>query len=427
MELTVNPTRALKGAIQLPGSKSYTIRSFIVASCGGRSTILAPSNCEDALMAMKAAKKLGAHFSRTRGGYTVTAAAGAKRISRIDVGESGTTLRFILPLAALGGGRVTIAGKGSLVGRPNMHLTRALRSMGLKIKGSGEKEGVPIVIEGGKLKGGRVTVDGSLSSQFISSLLIASPRWENDTHLIIRGRKQVSVDYIEMTIKVLRSAGIKLKAQGFRHFYIKGKQEFGGLKDFTVPSDLGLAAFHLAAGCLLHSRIRLKGNLSASLKQADGRIMAFLRKMGARFTQTSQAIDLAGPFRLKGGTFSLKDCPDLVPIMAVVAMFAEGKTRLTDIAHARAKESNRISDLRRELLKVGAAVSEKKGELIITPKAKYRTGATLNPHNDHRLAMAFAVLGLKVGVRVKTIGCTRKSYPDFVKDLKALSADINVA
>ena len=146
--------------------------------------------------------------------------------------------------------------------------------------------------------------------------------------------------------------------------------------------------------------------------------------MGAQFTRSRKAIRMRGPFVLKGGVFSLQDCPDLVPIMAVLALFAKGRTVLKNIYHARAKESDRISDLRRELLKIGAKVEERPNALVIYPLTNPKTKVTLDPHRDHRLAMAFAVLGLRVGVNVKDIECCRKSYPDFVRDFKALGASI---
>ncbi len=142
--------------------------------------------------------------------------------------------------------------------------------------------------------------------------------------------------------------------------------------------------------------------------------------MGVKMPRTSRSIRIKGPFALKGGVFSLKDCPDLVPIMAVMAMFASGTTRLKDIGHARVKESDRISDLRKELLRCGADIEEKADELIIHPCADYRRGVVLDPHQDHRLAMAFAVLGLKLGVTVKDVQCTSKSYPGFVKSFRSL-------
>ncbi|MDZ4242130.1 MAG: 3-phosphoshikimate 1-carboxyvinyltransferase, partial [Candidatus Omnitrophota bacterium] len=150
-------------------------------------------------------------------------------------------------------------------------------------------------------------------------------------------------------------------------------------------------------------------------------------RMGVRFRRTKNALLIRGPFALKGGRFSLKDCPDLVPVMAVLALFARGTTRLCDIRHARVKESDRISDLRSELLKTGADVRETQTELIINPRPGYRSGVLLDPHQDHRLAMAFSVLGLKIGTKIRDIDCVRKSYPGFVRDIRALGAKVSRA
>jgi 3-phosphoshikimate 1-carboxyvinyltransferase len=144
--------------------------------------------------------------------------------------------------------------------------------------------------------------------------------------------------------------------------------------------------------------------------------------MGANVYRTPKSLQIHGPFELAGGNFSLKNCPDLVPIMTVLAMFARGRTRLYNIGHARAKESDRITDLREELAKVGAKISEKRDELIIDPQTKYKNDRLLDPHKDHRLAMAFCVLGLKLGARVKDIECTHKSYPDFVRHFRAIGS-----
>ena len=217
----------------------------------------------------------------------------------------------------------------------------------------GEKESVPIVFNGGELRGGRVLVDGSLSSQFISALLIALPSLDTDSRIILTGKEMVSQDYIQMTIEILAKAGIVIKRISHREYAIKGGQKFKGLKNFYVPSDYGLAAFAMGAAALLPSDVLLQGNLDDGLIQSDGHILEFLRRMGVDFEKTSRAIKIKGPFDLKGGVFSLKDCPDLVPIMSVLALFAKGKTKLVGIHHARAKESDRISDLRNELLKGG--------------------------------------------------------------------------
>jgi 3-phosphoshikimate 1-carboxyvinyltransferase len=412
--LNVRPIQSFKGCIHLPASKSYSIRAHIIAACGGASQIKQASNCEDAIVAASVAEKIKNRDS------ALFQKKGAVPI--FNVGESGTTLRFLLPLLALHTKQAKVVGQGTLIGRPNAHLCATLRKQGMNIHGEGEKESVPIVYKGGSLAGGRMLIDGSLSSQFISALLIALPSLAVDSHVILTGGQLVSQDYIQMTIQILAKAGIKIKKVSAREYLIKGGQVFRGLKNFYVPSDYGLAAFPMAAAALLPSNVILRGNLKDELVQSDGHILGFLKKMGVRYDKTTKAIKIKGPFQLKGGTFSLKNCPDLVPIMAVLALFAKGQTRLVDIHHARAKESDRISDLRKELLKVGAQVSETKEALIIDPMATYKSGQILDSHQDHRLAMAFTVLGLKIGCRVNGIKSSHKSYPAFTKDMHLLGA-----
>ena len=423
MNLKIPLTNSLKGTLDLPASKSYSIRAYFVAACGGRSRIVGASDCDDAKVARDVALLLRGHALR---GHVPNSSFEFGPCPRnqnavFNVGESGTSLRFLLPLLPhfTVGARVT--GQGTLVGRPNHHLCAALRSQGMDIRGSGPKESVPIMFRGGKVPSGRVEINGSLSSQFVSALMIAAPLSAVDTRLVMTGKTLVSKDYVVMTRQILERAGIRVVPKGGRAFFIPGGQEFKGLKDFHVPSDYGLAAFFMSAAAVVPSNVMLKGYFDASLVQSDGAILGFLQRMGVKMTRTSKSIHIKGPFGLKGGTFSLRDCPDLVPIMAVTAMFAKGTTRLKDIGHARVKESDRISDLRRELEKVGADIQEKPDELIIHPREHYTTASlALDPHHDHRLAMAFAVLGLKVGLTVKDVECTSKSYPGFVKAFKQL-------
>lgn len=426
MILQVDSTPVLRGAVQLPASKSHSIRAFLIASCGGISHIRYPSDCDDAKVAMRVARALGAAVTRLKSGvWQIVAKAHPPRLSHVDARESGTVLRLFLPLVALHGSKAVIVGSGTLKGRPNLFLTRTLRAMGVRIRGTGVKESVPIHFTGGTLRGGDVRINGSLSSQFISSLLIACPQLDHPTRLTVVGGKMVSTDYITMTRQVLAKSGVRIRSKGARRYSIAGNQRFRGLKNFWVPSDYGLAAFLMAAALVNRSDIVLNGILRDDLLQADRHILPLLRKMGARFQETPGAIRIKGPSCLKGGNFSLKDCPDLVPVMAVTALFARGKTRLYDIGHARAKESDRISDLTDELRKVGACIVEKKDAMIIHPRSEYKTGCLLDPHRDHRLAMAFAVLGTKLGARIKDIECTSKSYPGFVRDFRSLGAKVH--
>ncbi|MCR4337953.1 MAG: 3-phosphoshikimate 1-carboxyvinyltransferase [Candidatus Omnitrophica bacterium] len=423
MILKVSPTASLQGGVDLPASKSYSIRAFIIAACGGQSQIIHPSNCDDAQVAKSVAGCLGAHVvAKKNNSWSVKPRGCSNVSSSIQVGESGTVLRFLLPLLPFYYSKIRVEGKGTLKGRPNFHLTEVLRRHGVKIQGVGDKESIPIVFSGGQLKGGTFEIEGSLSSQFVSALLIACPHLHEDSQILIRGEKVVSTDYIVMTRQILAKAGIRVQKKSERSYRVPGRQKFRGLKKFIVPSDYGLAAFLLAAGALIPSDLVLHGHFNDRLLQADGRILNFLKKMGVKYQKTLKTVKLRGPFSLKGGRFSLKDCPDLVPIMAVLALFAKSPTRLCDVAHAKAKESDRLADLKNELLKIGADVQETSDGLLINPQARYRAGVLLDPHHDHRLAMAFSVLGLKLGVRIQDIECVSKSYPDFVSDFKKIGA-----
>jgi len=425
MNLDVCPTPRLRGNVNLPPSKSYSIRALIIAACGGRSIIINPSLCDDARRAIDTAKALGARTTISRGGQKITIQANldlGKNLLKISVGESGTVLRFLLPLLALRSGPSVVSGKGTLISRPNKFLTATLRRMGRDVRGRGVQETVPIRIGAGRLRAGSVSIDGSLSSQFISALLIACPLLPENTILRVTGKTIVSKTYVDMTRATLEKAGIRVKKLSGAKLMIRGGQRYQGLKRFVVPSDYGLAAFLLAAGVLTRSRLVLQGFFDNDFVQADGQILTFLQRMGAQIARTRTSLKVSGPCPLRGGTFSLKDCPDLVPIMAILALFAKGKTKLCHIAHARAKESDRMGDLRAELVKIGAHIKEEKDALTIYPQFRYKQYAVLDPHHDHRLAMAFSVLGLKIGVEVQDIECVRKSYPEFVSDLRKIGA-----
>jgi len=424
MNLRIKPAATLQGSIKLPASKSYSIRAFIIASLGGNSKIVNPSDCEDANVARLTCQKLGARITRlSKNSWSIKGfSRGHKFPRQINVGESGTTLRFLISILALSKTPITINGTGTLRPRPNNYLIRVLRKRGADIKGKGKKETVPIKIRPAGLRGGATEINGTLSSQFISSLLIALPSLKEDSQVKISGSFVVSRPYIDMTLAILKKTGIEIAPWHYRQYFIKGNQRFRGLKKFTVPDDYGLAAFFMVAACLLKSRVVLKRNGADNLVQADRQILFFLKKMGARIKITPQAITINGPVRLKGGSFNLRDCPDLVPIMTIAALFAKGRTKLYGISHVRQKESDRISDLRRELLKARAGITESRDSLVIYPKA-LKAGIRLNPHNDHRLAMAFCILGLKIGTRVEDVGCIAKSYPAFLSDLHQLKVD----
>lgn len=428
MNLRIRPASNLRGTVEFPPSKSYSIRAVIIAALGGSSKISNVSDCEDAAVAIRACRKLKARISRLgKNSWRIKGIEGDYRFAPlVNVGESGTTLRFLTPLFTLTKNKIRVLGRGTLLKRPNHHLVKVLNQRGAKIKGTGKDCTLPLEVYPSRLRGGRMRIDGSLSSQFISSLLITCPLLKEDSRIRIVGEQIVSRPYIDMTLAVLKEAGIKLERSGKRKFSVRAGQQFCGLKDFVVPDDYGLAAFFMVAGSILDGKIILKKNRRKDLVQADKAIIGFLKRMGAKIKVAPDKLLVEGPAQLSGNSFCLRDCPDLTPVMAVAALFAKGQTRLWGIAHARKKESDRISDLRRELLKAGANIRETKDALIITPVKELKRDCGLDPHNDHRLAMAFCVLGLKVGAVVKDIDCVAKSYPRFIRDLRKVQRHNNI-
>ncbi|MBM3248401.1 MAG: 3-phosphoshikimate 1-carboxyvinyltransferase [Candidatus Omnitrophica bacterium] len=427
MNLLVSPSSRLRGRIIPPPSKSYSIRAFIIASLGEKSLIVNPSFSDDVRAAIHCCKSLGARIKKIKNNiWEVRGVKGKIHFpSVLNTKESGTTLRFLLSLAALSPKKMTIAAEGTLKSRPNKPLILALRKIGAQMQGRGKNESAPIIINKGKIKSGKIKIDGTLSSQFISSLLIAMPLLDGDSIIEITGDCLVSAPYIGMTLSVLKRAGIRINKKNQRTYKIRGKQAFKGLKVFKVPVDYGLSGFLMAAACLADSNIILEIEKD-NLVQADKKIIDLLKRMGIKLDISRQAIKIKGPQQIRGGEFDCCDCPDLVPVLGVLALFGDKKSRIYGIGHLHAKESDRISDFRQELIKLGAKVLESQDEMIIYPIKEFRQKCVINPRRDHRLAMAFAVLGLKTLLTIKDIECVSKSYPSFLQDLRKLGANLKI-
>ncbi|MFC1704146.1 3-phosphoshikimate 1-carboxyvinyltransferase [Candidatus Omnitrophota bacterium] len=424
MNLVLKPTSQLKGTVCAPPSKSYSIRAVFIASLGNRSIINNLSQCDDVEASIGVCKSFGAHIKRVKS--NIWQVQGVKNKitfpTKFNVRESGTTLRFLLSLVSLAEQKLIVRGQGTLNFRPNSPLVAVLRKHGAQIRGTGRKESTPILVKKGRVKGGKIEIDGGLSSQFISSLLMLAPLLSQDSTIKVTGPIFVSEPYIDMTLLVAQKASIKIRKAGKRIYKVKGKQLYRSLGKFCIPGDYGLSAYFMAAAALTQSKLTLQGFTGRGLPQADKRILFFLKKMGVHYSTSGAGIKLQGPFTLKGSNLFCRDCPDLVPILGVLALFARGKTKIYGVAHAKAKESNRISDLASELRTVGARIREIKDGLIIFPHQKLKTGQVLNPHQDHRLAMAFSILGIKLGATVKDIECVTKSYPSFLADLARIKA-----
>ena len=423
--LKVEKTSSLRGKIQAPPSKSYTIRAIICAGLNGKVKIFNPLYSQDTEAAIEALRRLGAIIKRSKGFLEVKGFRGLPYLksASLNVGESATLLRLVLPVIALGQGRFRVNGKGTLLQRSNKPIAEALLSLGVNIKGKDRDFRLPISIEGnGRIPGGEVKVSAKMSSQTISSLLNVAPLAMQDTKIIVRD-KAVSRPYIDITLDVLRQAGIKIRRQGYDNFFIKSGQKFKFKRGFTVGGDYSSAAFLITAGCLVASDLVIS-DMSKD-KQGDRQIISILNSMGARIRQTKNEVRIKGPFELKGRDIDCGDTPDLVPVLAVAACFARGKTRIYNIGHLANKESNRITAPAGELRKLGARISLNSDNLTIEE-------STLGPGivsgcNDHRIAMALAVAGIRAGgIVIKGVECIRKSYPRFVLDMKSLGAKLIV-
>jgi 3-phosphoshikimate 1-carboxyvinyltransferase len=418
--LKVEKTLSLKGKVKASPSKSYTIRAITCAALSGRVKIINPLISEDTRAAIGAFRRLGALIEK-RGNALKVKGFGARPslVGEVNVGESGTLLRLILPIIALGKGRFLVQGEGTLLKRPHKAIAEVLLSLGACVRGKDSEFRLPLRIDGrGELSGGKVKVSGQMSSQAISSLLTVAPLAVHNVELVVKD-KVVSAPYIDITLNVLKRFGIKVKRQGYKRFFISAPQSYEPKEDFVIHGDYSSAAFLITAGCLVESDITITDLVSDS--QGDRNIIQILNSMGAKIIHTNGCVRIRGPFNLRGRDIDCSNTPDLVPILAAAGCFAKGTTRIRNIRHLAYKESNRIQAPAGELKKLGANIRVGADSLII--EESVLRPAVVSGCNDHRIAMALAVCGLRIGgIAIKGIDCVNKSYPRFIPDMKSLGA-----
>lgn len=427
---------ALSGEVIAPPSKSYTHRAIAIAALSKQSDIRYPLISSDTRATINAAQSMGAEVQVEPDAHRVTirGTEGSPRTPAdvLNAENSGTTLRFFTAIASLCAGATVLTGDASLRKRPNQPLLNSLNDLGAEAfstKGDGT---APLVVRG-RLKGGESVIDGSQSSQFISALLISCPLAERDTD--IRAENLASVPYMRMTTEVLERAGVAVtpfreKTGRDYSFHLEGGRSYD-LRTFTVPGDFSSASYILAAATLTNSEVKVR-NLFPSA-QGDARIIDLLGEMGAeiRWNKETGVVTVKGAreMRLKGITVDMRENPDLVPTIAVLATVAEGTTEITGVAHLRYKETDRLKLLTEELKKMGASIEEKEDGLVVRGREKGDLkGATVSSHEDHRMAMALTVAALTaIGETVvRGAECVDISYPTFFADMLALGADITV-
>ncbi|MCD6565141.1 MAG: 3-phosphoshikimate 1-carboxyvinyltransferase [Bacteroidales bacterium] len=415
MDLTVYPSR-ISGVVTANPSKSHMQR--VIVACllaGGRSVISNPSFCDDAKAALSVAVDLGAKVKVEKNRVIIS--GGFDPVGNtLNCGESGLGLRMFSAVAALSGKEITLVGHGTLKSRSVAMIEKPLTDLGARVT---LKQGKLPVTVCGPITGGKAMVDGSLSSQFLTGLLIALPLAEKDSELIVNNLK--SRFYIDLTIKVLKDFGIEILNNEYKHFIIPGSQVFIS-GEYEIEGDWSGAAFLLVAGAI-GGEVKIE-NLDINSNQADRRILDVLEQFGARVKKSNNGIRVIKA-EMKPFNFDATDSPDLFPPLVVLASYAKGKSRIKGISRLAGKESNRAEALIEEFAKVGIQIETDDENMIVY--GGIVTGGTINSRNDHRIAMAAAVAGVGAGGNINIQGyeCISKSYPDFFTDYQKTGGKIN--
>ncbi len=415
MERTVWPS-VVGGQVKAPPSKSMTQRAIAAAILAeGESRILNPSYCDDSLAAMSIAVGLGAKVVPGTDEMRITGCRELKE-KKLNCGESGLAIRMFSPIAALFPDEIIITGSGSLKKRPMSIICDALGQLGVKCAST---DGfLPLSITG-PLKGGSCEIDGSLSSQVLTGLLMALPVTEDNSEIKVINLK--SRPYIDMTVGILKDFGISISNRNYEVFTIAGKQKYNA-RTYEVEGDWSGGAFLLVAGAI-SGNIRVT-RLSPGSFQSDARILQALDNAGARISIHDNYIEV---FRsdLNAFEFDATESPDLFPPLVALAAYCKGVSRIKGASRLVHKESNRAQSLIEEFGKMNISIILDEDYLHIAGGTA--TGARVNSHDDHRIAMAAAItaLGSKGEVAVKDSHCVAKSYPGFFDDLRKIGARIS--
>lgn len=402
--------------IHIPGSKSLTQRALVAAALAeGNSFIGNALVSDDTLYLMDGLRTLGAQIVSADGGFFISGTAGKiiNNGKEIFLGNNGTALRILVALVTLGGGKYVLTGEKRLCERPVGALVEALRSMDVDI--SCLNNCPPVTIQAAGLAGGKVILKDIESSQYVSALLLCAPYTKKGIDLSLEG-EVVSAPYIDMTISVMRDFGAKVSETGPHEYFVEAGKIYKG-RDYFVEGDASSASYFFAAAAILKKTVKVHGIGRGSM-QGDLRLLKIMEELGCRVDFGENRIEVSCDGLKEGDfTFDLNDVPDMVPTLAVLAAFRKGKTVITNVAHLRLKESNRLGALAAELNRVGIAVFETADGLII--EGGNLRPAQIETYNDHRIAMSFAVAGLAVsGIEITDKKCVDKSFPAFWEELK---------
>ncbi|MBA3006612.1 MAG: 3-phosphoshikimate 1-carboxyvinyltransferase [Proteobacteria bacterium] len=411
----ISPVASVDATIVVPGSKSLTQRALIAAALAdGSSRLVGPLTSEDTEYTSKALGQMGIQVDKEDDVWQVEGNGGriATPGGEIYLGNNGTATRFLTSVTALGHGLFIIDGEERMRERPIGPLMEALRGWGVDISSVAGTACPPLTINSHGLLGGETILPEGKSSQYLSSLLLVAPYAARPAILQVKG-EVLSKPYVAMTLSVMSDFGIDVDCnQDLTHFVIP--QGCYRAMEYEIEGDASNASYFWAAAAITAGRVTVS-NVPVPSLQGDAGLVPLLARMGCEVSREGGGIMVQGRKRLEGITVDMGDMPDVVPTLAVVAAFAHGKTVINNIAHLRIKECDRLSAVVTELTKMGAQVEERQDSMIIHGDGGARLhGAVIDTYKDHRMAMSFAVTGLRVtGVQISDEGCVAKSFPDF--------------
>ena len=421
----------LEGNIKCPPSKSYTHRAIAIASLAdGKSTISNPLLSRDTIATISGCKMFGIKIEKSNENVNCIQILGKNQFETpkdiIDAKNSGTTIRILTSMAGLvKNGYTILTGDDSLKTRPMQPLISALNQLGVHAFSSNEKNTPPLIVKGGGIKGGLVSIEGGISSQFISSLLISCSYALTDVEIRVKG-KQVSIPYITSTIETMKKFGISIEHNKEYLNYFISNYKYRPT-DFTIPGDFSSASLIIAAGVLCGGKIAI-GGMNFQYPQGDIAIIDIVRQMGGdiKINKEKGEVIVHGSNSLDGIECNLVNCPDLLPVVSILSLKARTPMRIFGISHARFKETDRVSIITNELRKMGVDVSEKEDEVLINP-VKGLKNVEFDSHNDHRLFMSFTIASMLTNKSiVKGAESIDVSYPSFINEIKRLGANINL-
>lgn len=423
-QLTLNPIAKINGDVYLPGSKSLSNRALLIAALAhGETKITNLLVSDDINHMLNALKLLGVNYTLSECGTecTVNGNGGFFKSNvpvELYLGNAGTAMRPLCAALAASEGEFILTGEPRMKERPIGHLVDSLVQLDADIKYLENKDYPPVKIKGKALTGNKVSIDGSISSQFLTAILMVSPLLSTDSIIEIEG-ELVSKPYIDITLDIMARFGVKVKNNDYQSFTVSGNQSYQAVEKYMVEGDASSASYFLAAGAIKGGEITVHGIGKLSV-QGDKYFADVLEKMGAEVIWNNESITVIGK-PLTAVDMDMNHIPDAAMTIATTALFAKGTTSIRNIYNWRVKETDRLSAMATELRKVGATVIEGEDYITITPPDVLKH-AEIDTYNDHRVAMCFSLVALSnTPVTINDPKCTAKTFPDYFEKLSKVS------